>query len=147
MKYFKRANEYKASNVLFNCSENKAYSYGWWCFYDNGLFNGVTYSSTTTKHQYKVRSLLKELDLPITLVLRFTSKGFQNGYCHNQEHGIELALNDEIHLTNVAIKNLEELIKKPRTLARKNEERREEIKELLSHLENVANYLTNYKAV
>ena len=147
MKYFKTLNTYKGSNVTFNEQTLEAYSYGWWRFYDKGLFNNCNFSPTTTKHQYKVKSLLEKLGLNITLELKFTTKGFQSGYGYGQDHGIELALNDEIHLTNEKIKELEALIKKPRTTAKKNQERKEHIKELLTHLENVTNYLTDYKAV
>lgn len=73
MKLMKRANIYKASNVTFNPETCEAVSYDWWMFTKlvNGklVFNNHSYSNSTRKHQYKVRSLLRELGLEIDLTV------------------------------------------------------------------------------
>lgn len=65
MKYFPRLGLYKASNVTFNPRNLEAYSYSWWQFVkiidDVLVFNSYTYSNTTTRHQWKVRHVLREL--------------------------------------------------------------------------------------
>jgi hypothetical protein len=81
MKYFKRANLYKASNVSFSPETCEARSYDWWVFTKmiNGklVFNNHSYSSSTIKHLYKVRSLLSDLGLKIDLVVNARC-GLQN---------------------------------------------------------------------
>lgn len=71
MKLMKRTNMYKSPNVTFNPTTLDAYSYAWWRFVAvvDGLviFNNYNYSSTTTRHQYKVRALLNELGIKIDL--------------------------------------------------------------------------------
>lgn len=71
MKYFKRANIYKASNVTFSAAKREAHSYGWWKFVTivNGkvIFNDYNYSPSTCKHQSKVRSLMGDLGVKIDL--------------------------------------------------------------------------------
>ncbi len=71
MKYFKRLNVYKASNVSFYPLTREAYSYGWWRFVAiiDGLvvFNEYRYSVSTSKHQQKVSGLLRELGIKIDL--------------------------------------------------------------------------------
>lgn len=129
----KRANIYKASNVTFNPENFQAYSYDWWRFTDyiNGriVFNTYTYSSSTIKHQSKVRSLLS--DLGITGVFKIECPA-----------GLQAPDRDESireHYQGL-IQELEELIAKPRTQAKKNEERRKQIKEykhILSEWEDV----------
>lgn len=82
MKFMKRAEIYKASNVTFNPDTCKAYSYNWWRFVDivNGkvIFNNITYSQSTCKHQSKVRSLLSELGVNIDFTIQSRS-GLQSG--------------------------------------------------------------------
>jgi hypothetical protein len=73
MKYLKRANLYKASNVSFNPETCEARSYEWWAFTKmiNGVlvFNNHGYSNSTRKHQSKVRALLRELGYQIDLIV------------------------------------------------------------------------------
>lgn len=80
MKYYKRLNVYKASNVSFEPDSIAAYSYDWWQFVRvvNGsvVFNDYSYSPSTRKHQYKVRSLLNQLNINIDLVIN-TRAGLQ----------------------------------------------------------------------
>lgn len=74
MKLFKRSNLYKASNVTFNAETHEAVSYDWWTFVKriNGLlvFNNHNYSSSTSKHQSKMRALLRDLGLEIDLIVQ-----------------------------------------------------------------------------
>ena len=74
MKYFKRLEKYKASNVELSIKPLKAFSYGWWQFLGvvNGVivFNDYNYSITTSAHQRKVKRLLRELGIDVGLVIR-----------------------------------------------------------------------------
>lgn len=67
MKWMVRKGIYQASNVTFDPETCEAYSYGWWKFVGKIggkiVFNTYSYSNTTIKHQLKVRSLLRDLDL------------------------------------------------------------------------------------
>lgn len=67
--YRVRKKIFKARNVTFNPDTFRAYSYDWWRFVDkvNGkiVFNFYRYSSVTTKHQWTVLSLLRELKIKI----------------------------------------------------------------------------------
>lgn len=69
MKFYKRLNLYKASNVTFNPVTKEAFSYQWWKFtkiIDGKLvFNSYSYSSSTCKHQDKVAGVLSHLGLAI----------------------------------------------------------------------------------
>lgn len=75
MKYYKRLKIYKSNsgNCTFDPETMKAYSYRWWAFVavieGKVVFNNYRYSAMTTKHQWKVRSLLNELDIKIDLEL------------------------------------------------------------------------------
>lgn len=73
MKFFSRLGIYKSSNVTFDPKEVQAHSYAWWMFVTNIngkiVFNNYRYSSSTGKHQSKVRSLLNELDIPIDYIV------------------------------------------------------------------------------
>lgn len=70
MKFYKRLDLYKASNVTFNPVTKEAFSFQWWKFtkvIDNKLvFNSYSYSSSTCKHQYKVRDVLRHLNLTVS---------------------------------------------------------------------------------
>lgn len=120
MKYMKRANIYKASNVTFSPETMRAYSYDWWLFTDviggKLVFNWYTYSNTTAKHQRKVYALLRdelgrEPDVGIE-----APQGLQN-------------LQSAIDLYNERINDLYAQIAKPGTRKLKNEERTVEIVE------------------
>ncbi len=62
MKYYKRLNLYKASNVSYNPTTKEAKSWDWWVFVkvinNKVVFNGHRYSVSTGRHQSKVRRLL-----------------------------------------------------------------------------------------
>ena len=64
---------YKGSNVTFNPVTCEARSYDWWIFVSkiNGLvvFNNYSYSSTTCRHQSKVRSLLSDLGVNVDVTI------------------------------------------------------------------------------
>lgn len=79
MRYYKRLNVYKASNVLVD-EKRDAWSYGWWKFYDaaTGIFNYSRYSVSTSGHQTKVFRLLRQKGLPINLVLYGTTDSLTN---------------------------------------------------------------------
>lgn len=86
MKYFSRSNEYRASNVVFKMGDKplnqdvSAWSYGWWQFVKvidgKTVFNSYRYSSSTGKHQSKVRSLMDKLGLKIDMDIE-VPLGFQ----------------------------------------------------------------------
>lgn len=65
MKFYKTLGLYKASNVTYEPTTRKAFSYSWWQFV--GVFNGKTvfnrygYSKSTQKHQSKVRRVMGDL--------------------------------------------------------------------------------------
>lgn len=73
MKFMKRANIYQASdyNVTFDPNKIEARSYKWFVFVakveGKVIFNNYRYSNSTSKHQSKVRSLLKELNIKIDI--------------------------------------------------------------------------------
>lgn len=71
MKQMKRTGIFKASNVSFDPSTVRAYSYGWWNFVRkiNGavVFNNYRYSNSTSKHQSKVWRLMDSLGIKIDL--------------------------------------------------------------------------------
>lgn len=74
MKYFSRANIYKASNVTFNSETMDAFSYDWWRFVakidGKVVFNNYRYSVTTAGHQRKVERLLQNLGIKVDVFLQ-----------------------------------------------------------------------------
>jgi len=97
MKYFKRLKQYKASNVLFDIETERAYSYGHWCFFKDGVFNNTTYSSSTSQHQSKMHTLLRELGIQTILTLSHTT--------YNLNGNITIAIDEE---RKALIKNIHE---------------------------------------
>jgi hypothetical protein len=77
MKHFKRLNLYKANNVTFDPVTNKAFSYKWWQFVATiegvTIFNGYRYSVSTSRHQSKTMSLMRQLDKPIHMIIECPS--------------------------------------------------------------------------
>lgn len=122
MKFIKTKNQYKASNVILDLNSNEAISYNWWVFFKkiNGknVFNDCKYSSSTIRHQYKVKKLLNDLNIKIDLFIdsRLSLKN-------------ELCLNDAVLRLEIKNKNLLELINKKGTKKDKNKDRKKEIKE------------------
>lgn len=68
MKYYKTLKKYKASNVEFDIETETAWSYGWWNFYRDGVFNDTFYSTTTRRHQTKVKELMFRLGAPEPII-------------------------------------------------------------------------------
>lgn len=87
MKYNKMSGLYKGSNVTFNEETREAKSYNWWMFVKlvNGkvVFNNYFYSSTTNRHQAKVRQLLNDLGITIDyfVELKGSLSGDWQGEC------------------------------------------------------------------
>lgn len=69
MKYFKRAQIYKANNVTFNPQTKEAYSYAWWKFVavvdGKVVFNNYSYSPSTQRHQRNVSELINSLNIKV----------------------------------------------------------------------------------
>ena len=120
MKYFKRLKLYKSNECLYNPETMEATSYNWWVFIKliNGVlvFNNYNYSPSTIKHQYKVRDLLRELEIDIDITIE-APKGLQD-------------LNSAIAHYDYLIKELNDAIAKPRSQKKKNLERQKQILEL-----------------
>lgn len=135
MKYFKRANIYKASNVTFNPETLKAYSYDWWCFVKpiNGklVFNNYYYSNTTCRHQQKVRGLLYDLGIKIDLIVSTRS-------CLDNTN----ALSNAIDLLANENRELLKLINKPRTHKATNEKRRLQIEKNNAKIKEIRNLIS-----
>jgi hypothetical protein len=76
LKYFKRLNVFKGSNVHFNPETMVASSYEWWKFVMplKGMlvYNNYGYSNSTRLHQSKVWSLLKDLGIKIDIKVSTT---------------------------------------------------------------------------
>lgn len=114
MKFIKKRNQFESSNLTFNPDTLQAFSYKWWKFCDriNGkvVFNSYSYSVSTSKHQYKIRSLLSQKGIEIDLFLE-------------SPHGLD-DLNSAVKLYEKRIAQLQALIEKPKTHKAKNEERK-----------------------
>jgi vacuolar-type H+-ATPase subunit I/STV1 len=123
MKFFKRTQTYKASNVEFNPKTLTATSYNWWHFVSvvNGyiVFNNYNYSSSTCKHQIKVRRLLETLGIKIDVVVS-TRESLAKG---------ENALENAIYNVQSEIKELEEILVNPRRKKALDESRKSAILE------------------
>ena len=121
MKYYSRLNQYKASNVKFDCETQTAWSYDWWKFYGiiNGkkVFNNYSYSNSTSKHQSKVWSHLNYAQDIISIQC---PSGLQNN---------EWKKSSTDHYTDL-INELKRAIAKPRSQKKTNSNRYLEIKEL-----------------
>jgi hypothetical protein len=120
MKYFKRLQIYKASNVIYDPATKQAWSYGWWRFVEvvggQVVFNSYNYSTATRGHQRKVRDLLDKLGVKIDLYIQ-APNGLQD-------------LGAALEYYKYQIKRLNELIAKPKTHKAKNLERAKQIKDL-----------------
>lgn len=120
-----KAGIYSASNVTFNPETMEAFSYHWWKFVDdiNGkiVFNNYGYSPTTIKHQYKVRSVMRDLGIRIDLTVECPT-GLQTSNCNCPVKSVSEYYSEKIQ-------ELKAQINKPRSHKRKNIERMEKIKE------------------
>lgn len=83
MKYLKRMDIYKGSNVTFDLNLMEARSYDHWVFVakidEKIIFNNYAYSSTTQRHQSKVRSLLDNLGIQVDICVE-TSKSLNEDW-------------------------------------------------------------------
>lgn len=134
----KRANILRSSNFEFHLNTTKAYSYSWWLFVTKFkgkiIINNSSYSATTNKHQAKA---LQILDYKYDLTLRYTRKSLEN---------LEDALKDELKGAKAEIDRINALRRKPRTHAKKNEERMREVIRLTEHCEKVDRYIASIVA-
>ena len=133
MKYYPRLGLYKASNLTFNPSTLDAYSYGYWRFVARVegvvIFNNYRYSNSTSKHQYKVRSLLKSLGIKIDI-----EAPFPNGISRIKSLS-DLVYEAEIQLCN---EFLESEINKQERAERARFRRK--AKNLESYLDNIVHF-------
>jgi len=131
-RYVKSTNTIKSSNFQMNLDTFEATSYDWWLFVCkvNGkiIFNHTNYSSSTIKHQSKA---LKALDYKCDLRLRFTRESLSN---------LPVALENEVANAKLAITELIETIKKPRSHKATNQERKKSIAELIQHIDQVRKF-------
>lgn len=127
MKLSKRTGTYSASNVTFDPINMTATSFEWWYFVmrigGKVVFNNYCYSSYTSRHQSKVRSLMASLGIKIDLEIE-APKGLQN---------LEAALS--YHESK--IQGLVAEIQKPRTRPEKNRQRAEQVRELQARVESL----------
>lgn len=132
MKYYKKLNQYKASNVVFDVATQTAWSYGWWAFVKpiSGklVYNDYYYSTATRGHQSKVRRLL---DYPEFDLIIEAPDGLQS------RAGLLSAIEHDRH----EIKRLIAEIRKPRSQKKKNEERKEDIRFYLNRIKQVKELL------
>ena len=152
MKYYKKLKEYKASNVSLTVEPKlEAYSYSWWLFLPKykGLviFNNTNYSSSTCKHQSKVRDVLNELGIKIDIELNNTLNSFGEFREHRTFDGdyVKAAIENEIENIELINKNLADLIKKPRTRKTTNEKRAQQIKENKTQIQKLKKVLRGKK--
>ena len=131
MKYYKRLKIYKASNVEFNPQTCQAYSYGWWRFVDkiNGkiVFNDYRYSPSTSRHQWKIRSLLSSLGIKIDFYIE-APEGLQK-------------LNSAVEHYQYEITLLQNAINKPRSRKTTNAWRQAQIEEMRDKIYQVKNLM------
>ncbi len=127
MKYMKRARVFKATNVVFDPNEIHATSYDWWVFVKRikgkTVFNDYGYSNTTRRHQWKVRSLMRELGITIDVEIE-APKGLQR-------------LDTAVDHYKYKIEELEQAIAKPRSKRVKNAERFEAIERFKTKIREV----------
>lgn len=139
MKFSKKRNQYEASNVTLDLEKMEAFSYSWWQFLKiiNGkvVFNNYSYSSSTCKHQSKVRRMLDEHGIKIDLIVN-TSMGL-NGSSRYNRGNTEDALKDAIKNDLNEIKELEEILANNRRKKALDEERMEKIKSLKEHINQI----------
>jgi len=96
LKYKPRKNVYEGSNNVFNPETFEAHSYQWWMYVCKVkgviIFNDHNYSSSTNKHQSKMKSLLKELGHKIGFVV-YQRESLSHGLFLDHDYE-NLALNE-----------------------------------------------------
>lgn len=129
MKYNSKSGIYKASNLTFDPSQMKSYSYDWYELFSRigqlNVMNDYNYSSTTVKHKYKLRELLRQLGIDIHASIE-APKGLQD-------------LDSSIALYNKRITDLYAAMEKKGSKQKKNEERMAAVVELRKKIKQVEN--------
>ena len=129
MKHYKKLNQYKASNLVYDCDSGSAYSYDWYVIAKridgNMVVNKFSYSNTTIKHFYKICRLFDSLGIQYIEI--DAPRGLQN---------LEAAREYYVDRIN----NLQRDIEKPRTQAKKNAERAELINKLVLELRTITDF-------
>jgi len=106
LKFKKRSNMYSNSTGTntFYPETLSAYSYSWWQYLKNFngtlVFNDYSYSPSTSSHQWKLESLLKELNIKIDLYVnqrQSLSKGIDVEHLY-EEHFKELERFENVKL-------------------------------------------------
>jgi hypothetical protein len=131
MKFYKRLNLYKCSNLQYNLETEQAYSYEWYCiakrFGKVMVVNSYPFSPTTQRHAYKIRSLFDELNIQYEEIS--APKGLQS---------LDLALN---YYQN-CIQREREAIAKPRSRELTNIEREKTIKYCQSRIKLIQQFIS-----
>jgi hypothetical protein len=127
LKFYKRLNVFKASNVSFDPTRIEAFSYRWWKFVavigGKVVFNNYRYSPSTGKHQSKVSSLLSQL-------------GVKTDLCFEAPKGLQDLASAVTHYEN-KISALIVEIQKPGTRKEKNRERALTIKSHMAMIKTI----------
>jgi hypothetical protein len=120
MRYYKRLKVYKSNNNYFDPNKIEAYSYNWWKFVSiikgKIVFNTYRYSNTTSRHQYNVRSVMRDLGIKIDCKID-CPKGLDHLYSGIVYYQYEIS-------------KLKELINNPKSRKFTNIDRLKRIKEL-----------------
>lgn len=153
MKYLKKSNTYKASNVVFNANTLEAYSYGWWKFVavveGKVIFNDYTFSVSTRGHQSKIKNLLEKLNIKIdfTVMLRGgILKVGESSYRHGQENFgktlQEMLIETEEYFCNEFLKEEDKKMKRNEKAAERREMNRQK-EERTPHLSLVGSEVSH----
>lgn len=123
----KKTLEFVGSNVWLSLPTMQATSYGWWTMLKriNGklVFNSYRYSTSTTRHQSKVRETLRNLGIKVDVEIE-APKGLQD-------------LQSAVEFYERRIQALVVEIEKPRSQKAKNKERVKEIKRTQEKIKTV----------
>ena len=144
MNFLTTLNTFKSSNFYMKFSNDlsdiTAVSYDWWqfCHRDkagNILFNDVSYSVSTRKHQSSASNLLRRYGLRISISLGRTKAQLDNP---------ENAINQEIKCLRSDILDLIKQNKTPRTWKKTKEKNRNKISSILLRIKDLRNFRDNY---
>lgn len=138
MKFYKRLNHYKASNVILDLNELNAYSYEHWMFLTQVntklIFNSSTYSVSTTRHQTKVMRVLDKLGIKVDLML-------YNTLCSLDDPS--RAIHAEIKELQEKIVNLEINLTQPRIWKKTKENVSNQIEHIKLRIERLKKFHLN----
>lgn len=127
LKYRKRTKDFKSTNVWFDPNKVKATSYNWWIMLEKikgvNVFNTYRYSTTTQRHQYKVRRTMEQVGLSVDLEIE-CPRGLQD-------------LDSAIKLYERRIGMLLAEVANPRSKKEKNKERMNSIGVFQSKIEAI----------